>query len=296
MCGFGRKTATSAVWTHPFHRDQTHRHIELDFRRKYVYECSMATPESGKLKKLLEAMPPQSVVTSAMLGKLGISNGLARDYTKNGWLVRIGVGAFRRSHEQVTWQAGLSALQAQLDYDVTLGAISALAADGSNHFLRLASETAFLFSPPNQSLPAWFRNHDWTANIHHTQTKLLPPNLGVTEQTLNGFVLKTSSPERAVLECLHLAPATIDLGECYHLVEGLMTLRPSLMQELLQACNSIKVKRLFLFMADKANLPVMKHLKQDALDLGSGKRSIVRDGAYDSRYQLVLPRDLVGHV
>lgn len=35
---------------------------------------------------------------------------------------------------------------------------------------------------------------------------------------------------------------------------------------------------------------------QTAIDLGSGNRSVVRDGAYDSRYRLVLPKELVGHV
>jgi hypothetical protein len=77
-------------------------------------------------------------------------------------------------------------------------------------------------------------------------------------------------------------------------LSGLLNLRPALMQSLLESCNSIKVKRLFLFMADKANLPVMKHLDQTAIDLGSGNRSVVRDGTYDSRYQLVLPKELVG--
>ncbi len=255
----------------------------------------MTTPESGKLKKLLEAMLPQSVVTSAMLRDLGISNGLARDYTNNGWLVRIGVGAFRRTHEQVTWQAGLHALQSQLGCPVTLGAISALASNGSAHYLRLSRETIFLFSAQNVSLPAWFKKHDWDAEISHTQTKLLPPEIGVRDQKLGGFTLRVSSPERAILECLHLAPATIDLDECYQVLGGLLNLRPVLMQSLLESCNSIKVKRLFLFMADRASLPVMKHLDQTKIDLGSGNRSVVRDGAYDSRYRLVLPKALIDH-
>jgi hypothetical protein len=253
----------------------------------------MTASVSGKLKSLLESALPRSVVTSAMLKELGISNGLAREYAKNGWLLRIGVGAFRRAHEQVTWQAGLHALQSQLKYPVTLGAMSALAADGSAHYLRFARETIFLFSASNVSLPAWFKNYDWAADICHTQTKLLPHDLGIRDKTLDGFTLRASSPERAILECLHLAPKTIDLDECFQVMGGLLNLRPTLMQELLQACNSIKVKRLFLFMADKANLPVMKHLDQTAIELGSGNRSIVRDGAYDSRYQLVLPKGLV---
>ena len=186
----------------------------------------MNTPKSGKLKSLLETMPANGVVTSALLNELGISKWLAREYTKSGWLIRIGVGAFRRAHEQVTWQAELHALQSQLHSPVTLGAISALAADGSAHYLRLARETIFLFSTPNALLPAWFKHHDWNADISHTQTKLLPSDLGIREQTIGGFTLKVSSPERAILECLHLAPATIDLDECYQVMGGLLKSAP----------------------------------------------------------------------
>lgn len=68
------------------------------------------------------------------------------------------------------------------------------------------------------------------------------------------------------------------------------------MQSILENCNSIKVKRLFLFMADKAGLPVMKHLDLARIDLGTGNRAIVREGAYNATYQLVLPKALVANV
>ena len=256
----------------------------------------MDVSSGRKLKNLLETTLPHSVVTSAMLNGLGISPSLVQEYVKNGWLARLGKGAMHRTHDTPTWAGGLHSLQNQLGLLVHLAAMSALASDGASHYLRMERETVFLFSAPNVSLPAWFKSHDWKADISHTQTKLLPSDLGIRDQTLGGFALKASSPERAILECLHLAPSRIDLGECYHLVEGLLNLRPKLMQQLLEACNSIKVKRLFLFMADKANLPVMKHLDQKAIDLGSGSRSVVRDGAYDARFGLMLPRELVGHV
>lgn len=256
----------------------------------------MDVSSGRKLKNLLETALPHSVVTSAMLNGLGISPSLVQEYVKNGWLTRLGKGVLHRTHDTPTWAGGLNSLQTQLGLPVHVAAMTALASDGASHYLRMTRETIFLFSAPNVSLPAWFKNHDWESDISHTQTKLLPPDLGIREQTIGGFTLKTSSSERAILECLHLAPATIDLDECYQVMGGLLNLRPTLMQSLLEACNSIKVKRLFLFMADKANLPVMKHLDQTAIDLGSGIRPVVPDGAYDSRYRLMLPKGLVGNV
>lgn len=75
-------------------------------------------------------------------------------------------------------------------------------------------------------------------------------------------------------------------------MEGLNNLRPASVQKLLEACNSIKVKRLFLYMADKANHDWVRYLNLDNVDLGSGKRSIVADGVYVAKYQITVPKAL----
>ena len=69
--------------------------------------------------------------------------------------------------------------------------------------------------------------------------------MALHSQEHKSFNIKISTPERAILECLYLTPKLIDLVECYHLMEGLSNLRPNLVQELLETCRSIKVKRLF---------------------------------------------------
>ena len=107
------------------------------------------------------------------------------------------------------------------------------------------------------------------------------------------FSIRISSPERAILEYLHLAPDSIDLMECYQVMEGLSTLRPRLMQQRLEECRSIKVKRLFLYMAEKARHEWVKRLELSKLDLGKGPRSIVKGGVYSNKYALNLPKELV---
>ena len=61
----------------------------------------------------------------------------------------------------------------------------------------------------------------------------------------------------------------------------------------LESCTSIKVKRLFLFLAEKANHSWVKHINLEKIDLGSGKRSIVKNGAYNSKYKITVPKELV---
>jgi len=96
-----------------------------------------------------------------------------------------------------------------------------------------------------------------------------------------------------MLECLHVAPEQMDLVECYHLMEGLVNLRPKLLQQLLEDCTSIKVKRLFLYLASKTSHQWLKFLDKSKIDLGKGDRSIVPGGVYISAYQITVPRKLV---
>ena len=97
------------------------------------------------------------------------------------------------------------------------------------------------------------------------------------------------------MECLYLVPKSQPLTEVFELMEGLNNLRPALVQSLLEACRSVKVKRLFLYLADKAGHDWFNCLDLKKIDLGSGKRSIVKDGVYVSKYQITVPKELEAH-
>jgi len=252
----------------------------------------MNTNSREKLKRLLETHLPGTVYVAPWLEEHGISRDLQKHYRKSGWLETAGTGAFKRPGEQVTWQGGLYALQAQSGLAIHAGALTALALQGYAHYLRLGTETMFLFSPPKTSLPAWFRNYDWGQKIHHSKTSVLPPGPALADYQAGAFSVKISTPERAFLECLYLSPDTVDLVECYQVMEGLTTLRPRLLQPLLETCGSIKVRRLFLYMADKAGHDWFKRLNVNQFDLGTGDRTITKGGVYVSRYGLTVPEEL----
>ena len=129
--------------------------------------------------------------------------------------------------------------------------------------------------------------------VHHYKTSVFAPDLALTDYQVGAFSIKISTPERAILECLHLSPEEVDLVECYQVMEGLTTLRPKLLQPLLQKCSSVKVTRLFLYMADKVGHEWFKRLDTDKFDLGAGARTITKGGVYVSRYGLTLPEELV---
>jgi hypothetical protein len=150
----------------------------------------------------------------------------------------------------------------------------------------------FLFTPHKRNLPKWFLDADWDFNIIHKQTEFFPNDLGLTSFSEGSNTLNITSPERAILECLFLAPKYIDLVVCYQLFEGLVNLKPKLLTELLVACSSVQVKRLFLYMAEKAEYQWMNFVKTEQIKLGSGNCMLTKNGVYVSEYQLSIPKEL----
>lgn len=80
------------------------------------------------------------------------------------------------------------------------------------------------------------------------------------------------------------------------LVDGLRTLSPRRLQMLLIACRSVKVKRLFFWFAERHNQTWLKQLDRDKVDLGTGKRMLVKGGKLDPQYLITIPSDLDGPV
>jgi hypothetical protein len=106
-------------------------------------------------------------------------------------------------------------------------------------------------------------------------------------------MLKISNPARALMECLSQCPDKFPLIEGYEIMENLLTLRPSAVQTLLEQCKSVKVKRLFLYFAEKVGHSWFEDLDTSKVELGKGVRRIVPNGKYVSKYELMLPEELV---
>ncbi len=252
----------------------------------------MTTNYGKKLMNLLSNHVPGTVLLAAWLEKNGISRDLQQYYLKSGWLESYGIGAFKRPNENVRWTGALNSLQRQTEVTVHVGGLTSISLQGLSHYVRIEKERLYLFSPQYVKLPKWFLTQEYSNQIVHVKTKCLPANSALFEYSLDGLKLQISSPERAILECLYLAPDRFDVVECYQIVEGLANLRPKVLQELLENCNSIKVKRLFLFMASKARHQWLDFVDQSRIDLGTGDRVIVKGGVYISKYKISVPKEL----
>jgi hypothetical protein len=252
----------------------------------------MSTQKPTKINQLLTSQPYGVVFQSIWLTEQGYNSDLQKRYRKSGWLESIGTGAMIRNGDNVNYAGGIFALQKQTQSTIHPAGRTALSLLGKTHYLELSSKRATVFGGKGEKLPSWFQKHNWGIAIDYYQTSFLPSDVGFVDVDFKNFTIKVSNAVRAVMECLYLAPEKQELVECYELMEGLNNLRPNQVQELLEKCESIKVKRLFLFMADKAGHDWFKYIDLKKVDLGQGKRSIVKNGVYIPKYQITVPKEL----
>ncbi len=244
------------------------------------------------INKLLKDWPSGAVYLSSWLSTHGISSQLLNRYKKSHWLTSLGTGAVIRSGDKVDYHGALYALQKHAGSSVHAGGKTALFLLGKAHYLEMSPVKAMLFGYAGEKLPAWFKTYDWGLKLDYYATSFLPRDLGFVDLELNNFSLKIASPARAMMECLYLVPQNQGLIECYELIESLNNLRPKSVQKLLEQCTSIKVKRLFMYLSEKAGHNWVKHLDMRSIDMGSGKRSLVKGGVYIEKYKITVPKEL----
>lgn len=245
-----------------------------------------------KINHLLQSLPSGVVFLASWLEVKGYSRELQRRYVKTGWLKPIGRGALVREGQEVNWLGALYSIQNQTESRIHVGGRSALNLLGMAHYLELNTKKIHLFAPRATYLPSWFREYNWGVEFILNKTDFLPPDIGMSATEEKSFTVITSGPARALLECLFLSPDHFSLSECYNLMEGLTTLHPDEVQGLLERCKSVKVVRLFLYMAWKAKHAWIKHLDMSRINAGKGKRSIVKAGVYIPEYQITIPIEL----
>jgi len=267
---------------------------------------AMNHQKTPRLKRLLDKVPPGFMVDTPWLkGHEGIDPKSIHDYVARGWLERVVRGVYRRPFpekvqiaEETDWLVPLLSLQWIMDKPVHLGGQSALDLAGHGHYLSLGeSPRVHLYG----EAPSWLQRLPVNARFIVHKPRLFGDDAaGIVNTSDDGqaraqvvnvwqWPLRASSPERAILEALDELPAKAGFDHLDKVFEGLTALRPGLLMELLRACRSVKVRRLFFVFADRHQHAWRKHLDSWKVDFGSGPRALVQEGKLHPVYRIYVP-------
>ncbi|MBK6287588.1 MAG: type IV toxin-antitoxin system AbiEi family antitoxin [Gammaproteobacteria bacterium] len=243
----------------------------------------------SKINQLLQQWPAETVATLRWLSSLGVDRRLADKYVQSGWLERLGHGAYKRAGATVDWAGAVHALQAQLGVAVHPGGISAIELRGYTHYLAFGAREVVLFGHPGTKLPAWFEAHSWSRPVTLVTTGVFAGTEKATSTLpVDEVDLEVATLEQAAFEMMYLVPQRQSYEEAFQVMESLTSLRPQVVQQLLNSCTSVKTKRLFMHAAERASHSWLKHLDPSKVDFGSGRRTIHAGGRLDKKYNLVV--------
>ncbi len=285
---------------------------------KTAINFTMSKQNTGKLNRLERELPEGLVVDAGWLEKHGYYGSLRKKYVDQGWLEQPAHRVYRRPRGDLRWEQVVISLQTLLQCPVVVGGRTALELQGYAHFLSQNQQEVHLYGrrPP----PSWldklplavrfvfhksdrlFRNDPITRGVTSLNWNLERDKADFTDPLQIGlnihawgqwdWPLTLSTPERAVFELLDELPDHESFHQVDKLMEGLPSLSPRRLEKLLADCRSVKAKRLFFFFADRHAHAWLKRIDRNGIDLGKGKRMLVRGGKLDPNYEITVPEDL----
>ena len=140
-------------------------------------------------------------------------------------------------------------------------------------------------------MPMWMKSDVYDMTFR-TFSSTAIAEVEVTRHDTENGTLYVSSPELAFLECLALAPKQYSYMDLYYIMEQLTTLRSEVVQRLLENTSNHRVKRMFLYMAEKAGHYWFEELDTSKIDMGTGKLQLVKDGILNKKYSITVPKEL----
>jgi len=251
----------------------------------------MSIVKTNKLNQLLTKKNPGGLYFSSWLTERGYSNQLIKRYRNSGWLQTLSRGIMYRTGDKLNSFAVMNSYNEQMKKNFLIAAHSALELYGFNHYIPMGKPLLMIAHPKEQLVPQWIKKIDLDRIPKFFSTETFSePQISTFNSEFPH--LKASVPEQAFLECLLLAPRQYSLMDLYYLMEQLTSLRPDVLQFILENTDNIKTKRLFLYMAEKADHHWNRLLDPSKMDLGSGKQKLVENGVYHSKYKITIPQEL----
>ncbi|MDD7097092.1 MAG: type IV toxin-antitoxin system AbiEi family antitoxin domain-containing protein [Prevotella sp.] len=251
----------------------------------------MSIVTGTKINQLLASTDSSGLLFSKWLKQQGYSDQLQKRYRDSGWLSSLSQGVMYRTGSTLSAFAALASCNKQTGSRMRIAAHSALEYAGFNHYVPMGKPVLAVCLDTSAKRPSWMKDECFDVCFRPFHTNVFKVTETI-EEDVKGGKLYISSPEQAFFECLMLAPKYYDYTDLYYIMEQLTTLRSDVVQLLLENTGNYGVKRMFLYMAEKAGHYWLDELNPSRIELGTSKLQLVPGGVYISKYKITIPQSL----
>ena len=244
----------------------------------------------SKINRLLSEGTYGGLFFSEWLRNRGYSSQLMKRYRESGWFESLTNGVFFRRNEKLSALASIYTYNKQTAKSVRIAAHSALELHGFSHYIPMG-KPKLIVSFDTVKPKEWVKSDKFDMSIVPFTTGIFDaPSTQLLRK--DGLELIVSTPEQAFLECLHLVPAHYNYMDLFYLMEQLTSLDPEGVQKALINTRSQRVKRIFLYMAEKAGHYWFNMLDTDSIGITASKLQLVEKGTYIPKYRITAPKEL----
>ena len=277
-----RKGKQAPVWGTPDNRTFAVGIIQC----KYTVDIST----ESKINRLLKSGQKGGLYFSGWLSRQGYSPQLIDRYRASGWLSALSRGVVYRTGSQLSAFGALASYNQQVEKDLRIAAHSALELWGFNHYVPMG-KPILVVGMDKKTAPQWMQSALFDREFLPFSSSLLSTSQAVRLR-YQDWELPVSMPEQAFMECLLLAPKRYDYMDLFYIMEQLTTLRPTVVQSLLETTQHYRIRRLFLYMAEKAGHSWFEDLDTAHINIGTHKLQLIKSGVYVSKYKMTVPQAL----
>lgn len=271
--------------------------LEMVYKRHNMHGVDMHMKEIINRRRhpmLDKVLPDGLLVNRDWLYAKGFKRSAIDYYLRSGILVAAARGIYRRQGPPLKWQHVAYSLQV-LGYGLHVGGRTALEVQGFAHDLPVRGVSVIWLYGAGR-LPVWVNKVGSGYRFVQGKPSLFTqlPEDALTTLPFGhwDWPLRCAKPELALLEVLENVKTAADFEAVDHLFESASTLRPRVTMSLLMDCRQVKAKRLFLWFSERHGHAWFQKLDTGKLDLGSGKRQIIKNGSFVGRYQITVPREM----
>jgi len=247
------------------------------------------------LKKPLEqCLPEGQLVNRPWLKRRGFSRSHVDYYLRAGKLKAEVHGVYRRPGPPLKWENVVYSLN-EMGYHLRVGGRIALEMQGLAHYLPADHLERIDLHGPGKA-PGWVSKFPgpFRFEVYNRQLFVPLPKAAQISKPYGfwDWPIPYSSVELAMFEFLAGVGDKTGFSVADKFFEAAVNFRPDLLQTLLRACINVKAKRLFLWFADRHSHAWHQVLETKEIDLGKGKRMMIKGGTFDALYQITVPREM----